>query len=93
MKPARRPARGQGLPGIPEQHHDVHEHPVAGALRSVPEWYIKNMKTYWEQNLLSGLPVLKSIAALPAFTEADQQGQVDQRLVPVAKTYAAQGTS
>ena len=31
------------------------------------EWYIKNMKAYWEQNLLSGLPVLKSIAALPAF--------------------------
>jgi multiple sugar transport system substrate-binding protein len=57
------------------------------------EWYIKNMKTYWEQNLLSGLPVLKSIAALPAFKKQTNKITSINAWVPVAKTYAAQGTT
>jgi multiple sugar transport system substrate-binding protein len=57
------------------------------------EWYIKNMKAYWEQNLLSGLPVLKSIAALPAFKKQTNKITSINSWVPVAKTYAAQGTT
>ena len=55
------------------------------------EWYIKNMKAFWEQNLLSGLPVLKSIAALPAFKKQTNKIISTDVWVPVAKTYAAQG--
>ncbi len=57
------------------------------------EWYIKNIKAYWEQNLLSGLPVLKSIAALPAFKKQTNKIKAIDVWVPVAKTYAAQGTT
>jgi multiple sugar transport system substrate-binding protein len=56
------------------------------------EWYIKNLKTYWQQNLLSGLPVLKSIAALPEFKKQTNKITAVNVWVPVAKTYAAQGT-
>jgi len=56
-------------------------------------WYIKNMKTYWQQNLLSGLPVLKSIVALPEYSQKNpQKVAAINDWVPVAKTYAAQGT-
>jgi multiple sugar transport system substrate-binding protein len=55
-------------------------------------WYVKNMKAYWEQNLLSGLPVLKSIVALPGFQAQKNKVAAISDWVPVAKTYAAQGT-
>ena len=57
-------------------------------------WYVKNMKAYWEKNppLLSGLPVLKSIVALPGFQEQTNKVAAIKDWVPVAKTYAAQGT-
>ncbi len=56
------------------------------------DWYIKNMKAYWEQNLLSGLPVLKSIVALPGFQAQKNKVAAIADWVPVAKTYAAQGS-
>jgi multiple sugar transport system substrate-binding protein len=56
-------------------------------------WYIKNMKAFWEKELLSGLPVLKSIAALPAFQAQTNKVAAVNDWVPVAKTYAAQGTT
>jgi multiple sugar transport system substrate-binding protein len=55
-------------------------------------WYIKNMKAFWEQNLLSGLPVLKSIVALPGFQKQTNKVAAITDWVPVAKTYAAQGS-
>jgi multiple sugar transport system substrate-binding protein len=55
-------------------------------------WYIKNMKAYWEQNLLSGLPVLKSIVALPGFQKQTNKVAAITDWTPVAKTYAAQGS-
>jgi multiple sugar transport system substrate-binding protein len=57
------------------------------------EWYIKNLHVYWEQNLLSGLPVLKSIAALPAFKKQTNKTKAIDVWVPVAKTYASTGTT
>jgi multiple sugar transport system substrate-binding protein len=56
------------------------------------DWYIKNMKAYWEQELLSGLPVLKSIVALPGFQKQTNKVAAITDWTPVAKTYAAQGT-
>jgi multiple sugar transport system substrate-binding protein len=56
------------------------------------DWYIKNMKKYWEQNLLSGLPVLKSIVALPGFQAQSNKVAAIKDWVPVAKNYASQGT-
>jgi multiple sugar transport system substrate-binding protein len=55
-------------------------------------WYIKNMKAYWEQTLLSGLPVLKSIVALPGFQKQTNKVAAITDWTPVAKTYAAQGS-
>lgn len=55
------------------------------------EWYIKNMKTYWQQGLLSGLPVLKSIAELPEFKKQTQKVACINNWQPVAKSYAAVG--
>ena len=55
-------------------------------------WYIQNMKAYWDKNLLSGLPVLKSIVALPGFQAQSNKVAAIKDWVPVSKTYAAQGT-
>jgi multiple sugar transport system substrate-binding protein len=57
------------------------------------EWYIKNMGAYWKSNLLSGLPVLKSIAALSQFTAQTNKVRSVDVWVPVAKTYASTGTT
>ena len=54
-------------------------------------WYIKNMKAYWEQNLLSGLPVLSRSSRCPG-SRRDQQGQGDQGLAARRQDLRAQGT-
>jgi multiple sugar transport system substrate-binding protein len=51
-------------------------------------YYIKNMKTLWQQNVVPGLPVLKSIVALPEFQKQTQKLKAIQEYQPVAKTYA-----
>ena len=55
-------------------------------------WYIKNMSTYWKQNLLTGLPVLKSIVALPQFQQQGPRVAAVKNWLPYAKNYAAVGT-
>jgi multiple sugar transport system substrate-binding protein len=55
-------------------------------------YFIKNMKTLWQQNVMPGLPVLKSIVALPEFQQQTQKFKVIQAYQPVAKTYAALST-
>jgi len=54
-------------------------------------WYIKNMSTYWKQNLLSGLPVLKSIVATPQFQQQTHLDAAVKNWLPYAKNYAATG--
>jgi multiple sugar transport system substrate-binding protein len=51
-------------------------------------YYIKNMKTLWQQNVVPGLPVLKSIAALPEFQAQKQKAKIIAEWQPVAKTFA-----
>jgi multiple sugar transport system substrate-binding protein len=52
-------------------------------------YYIKNMKTLWQQNVVAGLPVLKSIVALPEFQAQKAKAKIIAEWAPVAKTFAA----
>jgi multiple sugar transport system substrate-binding protein len=52
-------------------------------------YYIRNMKTLWQQNVVAGLPVLKSIVALPEFQAQKQKAKIIADWAPVAKTFAA----
>jgi multiple sugar transport system substrate-binding protein len=56
-------------------------------------YYVKNMKTLWQQNVVPGLPVLKTIAALPEFQAQKQKAKMISEWQPVAKNYAAVGTT
>jgi multiple sugar transport system substrate-binding protein len=51
------------------------------------------MSTYWKNDLLTGLPVLKSIVALPEFQKQTNKLDAIKYWVPVAKTYASTGTT
>ena len=42
------------------------------------DYYIKNMKTYWQQGVVTGLPVLQSIVDLPEFQKSTTNVQGDQ---------------
>ncbi|TDO51636.1 multiple sugar transport system substrate-binding protein [Kribbella sp. VKM Ac-2527] len=55
-------------------------------------YYVKNMKTYWQQNLVPGLPTLKSIVALPEFQKQKNKVDVIQDWQPIGKSFAAQAT-
>ena len=55
-------------------------------------YYIKNMKTLWQQKVVPGLPVLKSIVALPEFQADKQKAKVIKEYQPIAKSYASRST-
>jgi multiple sugar transport system substrate-binding protein len=57
------------------------------------EYYIKNMKTLWQQGVVPGLPLLKSIIALPEFQKQTQKVAVIADWQPVAKSYGTKGTT
>ena len=50
------------------------------------------MNVYWKNSLLDSLPVLKSIAALPAFQKQVPRVTAVNDWLPYAKNYAAVGT-
>ena len=56
------------------------------------DWYIKHINPYWKQDVLSSLPVLKSIAALPQFQQQVPRVAAVKNWLPYAKNYAAVGT-
>jgi multiple sugar transport system substrate-binding protein len=51
-------------------------------------YYVKNMKTLWQQNTEPHIPALKSIIALPEFQAQKQKVKVANEWQPVAKTFA-----
>jgi multiple sugar transport system substrate-binding protein len=55
-------------------------------------YFVKNMKTLWQQNVVPGLPILESIVALPEFQTQTQKVKVIEEYQPVAKSYAARST-
>jgi multiple sugar transport system substrate-binding protein len=65
-------------------------------LESVYEWYASYeslMRAYWENGLVSGLPVRKSFASIPAVVKDPTLSVPLQEWVPVAKTTASRGTA
>lgn len=50
------------------------------------EFYIKNMKIYWESNLSTGLPALKSIVALPTFQANKSRVKIIEEWQPISKS-------
>jgi multiple sugar transport system substrate-binding protein len=55
-------------------------------------YYIKNMKVYWTQKVINGIPVLKSIVETPEFQQSPNKVKVVTEYTPVAKTYGARST-
>ncbi|BEL02923.1 extracellular solute-binding protein [Actinoplanes sichuanensis] len=56
-------------------------------------YYIRSMKALWQQNVVAGLPVLKSIVALPEFQKQTQKAKIIAEWAPVAKTFATRSTA
>lgn len=56
-------------------------------------YYLKEMKAYWQQGLVGGLPVFKSITQIPEFTKDANAVKIVAEYSPVAKTFAARGTA
>ena len=56
-------------------------------------YYLQSLKTYWQQALVGGIPVFKSITQLPEFTKDENAVKVATDYSPVAKTFAARGTA
>ncbi|RKR18825.1 ABC transporter substrate-binding protein [Arthrobacter oryzae] len=54
--------------------------------------YMGQLKQLWQQKLMNALPVFKSITELPEFTSDPNNVKIVKEYVPIAKTFAAQGT-
>jgi multiple sugar transport system substrate-binding protein len=55
-------------------------------------YYLKNMKTLWQQGVMPGLPVLQSIVDIPEFQKLPNKVKILKEWQPVAKTYASRST-
>ncbi|MFJ5959009.1 ABC transporter substrate-binding protein [Paenarthrobacter sp. NPDC092416] len=56
-------------------------------------YYLGKLKELWQQKLMNALPVFKSITELPEFTADPNNVKIVNEYVPIAKTFAAQGTA
>jgi multiple sugar transport system substrate-binding protein len=56
-------------------------------------WYLKNMKSLWDQNVVPALPVLKSIAESETFKKNTQADKIIQEWQPVSKTFGEKSSS
>ncbi|MET7701482.1 extracellular solute-binding protein [Streptomyces sp. NPDC005485] len=56
-------------------------------------YYMGQLKQYWQQKVLSGLPVFKSITELPEFAGNANNVRIIKEWQPIAKTFAARGTA
>jgi multiple sugar transport system substrate-binding protein len=66
--------------------------PSQGGSEAFLDYYIKNMKTYWQQGVVTGLPVLQSIVDLPEFKKSSSNVQVIKEYQPITKTYGTRST-
>jgi multiple sugar transport system substrate-binding protein len=53
------------------------------------DYYIRGMKTYWQQGVISAFPVLQSIVDLPEFQKSAAKAKVIKEYQPVAKSFGA----
>ncbi|GAA4048414.1 extracellular solute-binding protein [Arthrobacter methylotrophus] len=56
-------------------------------------YYMGQLKQLWQQKLMNALPVFKSITELPEFASDPNNVKIVKEYQPIAKTFAAQGTS
>ena len=56
------------------------------------DYYIKNMKTYWQQSVVTGIPVLQSIVDLPEFKKSTNKVKMIKEYQPITKTYGTRST-
>ncbi len=56
-------------------------------------YYMGQLKELWRQKLMNALPVFKSITEMPEFTSDANNVKIVKEWQPIAKTFAAQGTS
>ncbi|MCZ9884870.1 ABC transporter substrate-binding protein [Arthrobacter sp. B2a2-09] len=56
-------------------------------------YYMGQLKSLWQQKLMNGLPVFKSITEIPEFAGDPNNVKIVKEYQPIAKTFAAQGTS
>lgn len=57
------------------------------------EHFVRNMHIFWDQNLVNGLPVLKSIVASPEFQKKTNYYKAVQEYQPIGVSYSARGTT
>ena len=55
-------------------------------------YYLKNMKTLWDTNVVPAIPVLKSIAESDNFKKDTQSFKIVKEWQPVSETLAAKST-
>ncbi|WP_427016256.1 ABC transporter substrate-binding protein [Pseudarthrobacter sp. P1] len=55
--------------------------------------YMGQLKDLWQQKLMNALPVFKSITELPEFTSDPNNVKIVKEWQPIAKTFAAQGST
>ncbi|WP_024819494.1 ABC transporter substrate-binding protein [Arthrobacter sp. 31Y] len=56
-------------------------------------YYLGKLKELWQQKLMNALPVFKSITEMPEFTADPNNVKIVDEYVPIAKTFASQGTA
>jgi multiple sugar transport system substrate-binding protein len=52
-------------------------------------WYLKNIKTYWDKNLINSLPVFKSITETDTFRQDPANVKIIQEWQPYFKPFSA----
>ncbi|MDQ0031907.1 ABC transporter substrate-binding protein [Arthrobacter bambusae] len=67
--------------------------PSQDASEAFLTYYMGQIKELWRQKLMNGLPVFKSITELPEFAGDPNNVKIVKEYQPIAKTFAAQGTS
>ncbi|MCI0143210.1 extracellular solute-binding protein [Arthrobacter bambusae] len=67
--------------------------PSQDASEAFLTYYMGQLKTLWQQKLMNALPVFKSITELPEFASDPNNVKIVKEYQPIAKTFAAQGTS
>ena len=66
--------------------------PSQAASEAFVSYYFKNIKQYWDDSLVGGVPVLKSIAESDAIKNNPAQTKIINEYIPISTTYAAKGT-
>lgn len=56
-------------------------------------YYLGKLKELWQKKLMNALPVFKSITETPEFSSNANNVKIVNEYVPIAKTFAAQGTA